>query len=83
MGQKLEKEDSEMRALLTQIAKTHFFMETLETRNSDGLDFKEVAVWSVKTALEAAFQAGYDAAAKDVGTNPGGPSGSTPRGRER
>lgn len=33
-------------------------LETLETRNSDRLDFHEVAVWSVKEALELAYLAG-------------------------
>jgi hypothetical protein len=31
---------------------------TLTTRNSDRLDFKEVAVWQVREALEAAYEAG-------------------------
>jgi len=33
-------------------------IETLETRNSDRLDFHDLAVWEVKAALEAAFEAG-------------------------
>jgi len=33
-------------------------METLETRNSDGLDFHEVSVWGVKKALEMAYELG-------------------------
>jgi hypothetical protein len=32
--------------------------DTLDTCNSDHLDFKEVAVWKVKEALEAAYLAG-------------------------
>lgn len=32
--------------------------ETLETRKSDRLDFKEVAVWSLEAALKAAYLAG-------------------------
>ena len=39
-------------------ASRHLHLETLETRNSDGLDFHEVAVWSIRAALEAAFEAG-------------------------
>lgn len=35
--------------------------ETLETRRSDALDFREVAVWTVRDALRAAFDAGYEA----------------------
>ena len=34
------------------IAQKHLFIETLETRNSDRLDFHDVAVWNVREALE-------------------------------
>ncbi len=44
--------------LLTQIAQQHLDIETLERRWSDSLDFHDVAVWSIKAALEAAYQAG-------------------------
>lgn len=44
--------------ILSAIAKTHLGIETLETRGSDALDFKDVSVWGVKAALEAAFAAG-------------------------
>ena len=43
---------------LLQIATDHLFIETLETRNSDRLDFYDVSVWAVKAALQAAFEAG-------------------------
>ena len=43
---------------LLQIATDHLFIETLETRNSDRLDFHDVSVWAVKVALQAAFEAG-------------------------
>ncbi len=33
-------------------------LETLEARKSDSLDFHDLAVWSVKEALEAAYEAG-------------------------
>jgi hypothetical protein len=48
--------------LLTQIALDHLFIETLETRHSDRLDFHEVSVWGVKSALMAAYEAGRQAA---------------------
>ena len=32
--------------------------DTLETRNSDRLDFREVAVWQIRAALRAAYEAG-------------------------
>ena len=46
--------------LLTQIAQQHLDVETLETRRSDRLDFHDLAVWSIKAALEAAYQAGVE-----------------------
>ena len=45
------------------IAQKHLFIETLETRNSDSLDFHDVAVWAVRDALEAAFKAGVEVGA--------------------
>ena len=44
--------------LLTDIAKKHLNIETLETRNSDSLDFHDVAVWCLKDALQEAYEAG-------------------------
>ena len=46
--------------LLTQIAREHLHLATLETRRSDRLDFHDVAVWCLKDALAAAYQAGID-----------------------
>lgn len=43
---------------LQTIATDHLFIETLEMRNSDRLDFHDVSVWAVKAALQAAFEAG-------------------------
>jgi hypothetical protein len=51
-------------ALLLEIAAKHFHIETLETRNRRActrLDFHDVAVWSIRAALEAAFAAGQAA----------------------
>ena len=47
--------------LLARIAQEHLFIETLETRNHDRLDFHDVGVWCVKSALMAAYQAGLAA----------------------
>lgn len=47
--------------LLTKIAKKHLNLETLKTRNSDSLDFHDVAVWSLKDALQEAYEAGLKA----------------------
>ncbi len=44
--------------LFTQIAHTHLGIETLVRRNRDSLDFHEVSVAGVSTALDAAYQAG-------------------------
>jgi hypothetical protein len=41
-------------ALMLDIARSHFCVETLEPQNSDGLDFHEVAVWAMRAALEEA-----------------------------
>ena len=47
--------------LLARIALDHLFIETLKTRNSDSLDFHDVSVWGVKSALMAAYQVGLAA----------------------
>ena len=49
---------------MQQIALDHLFIETLETRNSDRMDFHEVSVWGVKSALMAAYEAGRQAASR-------------------
>jgi len=53
-------------ALLLQIAERHLFLDTLETRNSDSLDFHEHAVSAIRSALEAAFEAGRGAGPADT-----------------
>lgn len=44
--------------LLDEIARRYLDISTLETRHSDRLDFHEVAVWSLREALQAAYRAG-------------------------
>jgi hypothetical protein len=51
-------------AVLLKIAEDKLRFETLETRHSDSLDFHDIAVWCVRDALEAAFQAGMDYATR-------------------
>ena len=52
-------------ALLLEIATKHFHgIDTLETRNSDRLDFHDVAVWAIRAALDDAYEAGRIAGAK-------------------
>ena len=43
---------------LAKIASIYLHRDTLETQNSDRLDFSDQAVWSLKAALEAAYAAG-------------------------
>lgn len=47
-----------MTPILSKIARQHLRLETLETRNSDSLDFSDQAVWNIKAALEHAYSAG-------------------------
>ena len=44
--------------LVEQIAMETFGIETLDTRDSAHLDFHDLSVWSLKEALEAAYEAG-------------------------
>ena len=48
--------------LISEIAVKFLGVKTLETQNSDTLDFHDLAVWTLKAALEAAFSAGYESA---------------------
>ena len=45
---------------LSYIALRHFGIETLESRNSDGLDFHTVSVWALKRALKNAYEMGLN-----------------------
>lgn len=57
--------DKTLENLLQQIALDHLFIDSLETRNSDQLDFHDVSVWAIKSALMAAYEAGRQAATPD------------------
>jgi len=50
--------DEQVKIILEQIAANHLHISTLETRKSDSLDFYDLGVWSIRDALEAAYQAG-------------------------
>ena len=65
------KQNKDLNKLLAQIAKEHLFIETLETRHSDRLDFHDVSVWAVKSALEAAYAAGIEAGKNTSTTSKG------------
>ena len=47
---------------INRIARETLGLETLESRRMDSLDFHEHAVWSIKDALERAYEAGRRAA---------------------
>lgn len=44
--------------ILEHIAQEKLRIPTLQERRSDGLDFHEVSVWTLKRALQAAYDAG-------------------------
>jgi hypothetical protein len=48
-------------ATVNVIAQRILNIDTMQELKSDSLDFHEVAVWSIKEALEAAFEAGRKA----------------------
>ena len=58
--------------LLTEIARKHLFIGTLEGRNSDSLDFHDVNVLCVKDALLAAYRAGAAAGRATAAANTDG-----------
>ena len=65
------KQDKNLNKLFEQIALKHFFIETLETQHRDRLDFHDVSVWAVKSALEAAYAAGVEAGKNTATTSKG------------
>lgn len=58
------KDKNALNKLFEQIALVHLHIETLETQHRDRYDFHDVAVWSIKSALQAAYDAGAAAAKK-------------------
>ena len=54
---------NQLDTIFTLIANKHLGIETLQTRNSDRLDFHDCAVWCIREALEAAFKAGVEVGA--------------------
>jgi hypothetical protein len=53
------EEPKTLDSLILSIAKKYFDIETLKISNIDQKDFQEVSVGSMKSALEAAYDAGY------------------------
>lgn len=58
MRLKMETTRPELSPVLADIAKRYFGRPTLEARNSDSLDFLDVAVGTLRASLEEAFEAG-------------------------
>lgn len=56
-------------AELETIARAELGLETLLERGGDSLDFHDLAVWSVRAALEAAYAAGRVAGAREARTD--------------
>jgi len=57
-----------MNSAVEKIAREILDLETLETRKSDSLDFHDMAVWEIRKALEAAYNAGRNAATSKTKT---------------
>lgn len=70
-----EQADKERDAKLLEIAKDELLLPTLETRKMDSLDFSDQAVWSIRKALELAYEAGQHAEAKKTAGVLGGLTG--------
>jgi hypothetical protein len=50
--------------IIQEIAARVLDIETLEPGKRDSLDFHEIAIWNLKKALEAAYEAGLAAGRK-------------------
>jgi len=53
-----KKKMTERDRTLLQIASDRFGTTTLEARGTDALDFYDCAVWNIRLALQAAYEAG-------------------------
>jgi hypothetical protein len=54
------------RNTIAEIAKFYLGFETLATRRSDSLDFRDCSVWGVEAALQAAYELGRNSYAADL-----------------
>jgi len=57
----IKKQMTERDRSLLQIAMDRFGIVTLEARGTDALDFHDCAVWNIRLALQAAYEAGRKA----------------------
>ena len=60
----MKKRDKQREAKIERTAKEILWIETLDSRGRDRLDFHELSVASIRAALEAAYEAGREAATK-------------------
>lgn len=58
-----------MKQSINSIAREYLDIPTLRTQNRDSLDFHDVAVWGVKSALEGAYRKGLEDQAKVLSYN--------------
>ena len=57
----MKKRDPKRNATIERIAKEILWLETLDSRGRDRLEFHELGVSSIRAALEAAYEAGKQA----------------------
>ncbi|MCP4096140.1 MAG: hypothetical protein GY748_07855 [Planctomycetaceae bacterium] len=55
---------SQKNKVLAQIANSELCIRTLDTSKINSLNFHDLAVWDIKTALEAAYEAGKQSVCK-------------------
>ncbi len=57
----MKPEQKTLDQVLEEIARNILSIETIETRNSYSLDFHDVSVWSLRKALQEAYELGRNA----------------------
>jgi hypothetical protein len=60
----MKTDDPKRTTTIEKIAKEILWLETLDARGRDSLDFHELSVGSIRAALVAAYEAGRQAAKK-------------------
>jgi len=66
MATRKETQRKTTNGTIAEIARSYLGIQTMEARNSDALDFHDVAVWKLKSMLEAAYAAGIAATSNQV-----------------
>jgi hypothetical protein len=57
-------ENAQKNKVLETIAKKFLRIDTLQAQNSDLMDFHDLAVWSIESALRAAYESGQQSSGK-------------------